>query len=242
MASRNAPSFRSAALPRVLASEARASRRRVRSVSNAKLMASRALSPKIPVPQNSDATAKPHSAVPNSGSIDRICTRPIAVSEPRGTIAKQTHCPARRSRRVHATNFSNPSMLAGGGEMNRVTSSVASMTNNARASLVRRSRNVTSDPASVGRPCRQSLAISGDGSPSGIVEPTVSSLPASWYGTFSIRKSFSAGNTVNGRRDELTCSSRARRQPRRDCDACIRKPLKKRMFGRLVAREDGVQY
>jgi hypothetical protein len=67
-------------------------------------------------------------------------------------------------------------MVAGGGEMNRVTSSVASMTNNARASLVRRSRYVTSDPVSVGRPCRQSLAISDDGSRSGTVEATVSSL------------------------------------------------------------------
>ena len=112
------------------------------------------------------------------------------MSDPRGTIAKQTYWPAARWRCVHAMNFSNPSSVVGGGEMKRVTSSVVSITNSARASLARRSRNVTSDPDSVGSPLRQSAASShGAGAASGTVDTTASRSACSWYGMFSTRRS-----------------------------------------------------
>src|SRR5580765_2495288 len=78
---------------------------------------------------------------------------------------------------------SNASTVAGGGEMNRATSSVESVANSDVASLRRSSRSVTSEPVSVGSPVRQSVAdgvVSGSGS----VETTVSRC--GWYGIFSM--------------------------------------------------------
>ena len=43
----------------------------------------------MPVPQNCEPIAKPHSAVPNDGSSERTWKMPIAVVMPIGTIAKQ---------------------------------------------------------------------------------------------------------------------------------------------------------
>ena len=56
-------------------------------------------------------------------------------------------------------NFSNPSTVLGGGEMNRETSSVVSKANSDGASDARSSRNVTVAPASSGRPLRQSVLV-----------------------------------------------------------------------------------
>ena len=107
----------------------------------------------MPVPQNSHPIAKPHSAV---AEIERRATAPGTGRSPRpiraATIAKQTDCPAARCRSVHAMNRSNPSTVAGGGEMKRVTSSFVIAAKSAGASLVRSSRSVTSEPASSGSP------------------------------------------------------------------------------------------
>ena len=76
-------------------------------------------------------------------------------------------------------NRSNPSTVAGGGEMNRVTSSPAIARNNEGASLTRSSRKVTCVPARAGSPLRQSFFASGDGTTSAVVDTTVSSLAPS---------------------------------------------------------------
>jgi len=47
-------------------------------------------------------------------------------------------------------NRSNPSIVVGGGEMNRATSSVESIDSNEGASDSRSSRSVTIDPVSTG--------------------------------------------------------------------------------------------
>ena len=187
----------------------------VPSVSNANSMVSRAPSPKTPVPQNSEATTKPHSAVPKSGSSDRTWNRPIAVSDPRDTIAKQTYWPAARCRCVQAVNFSKPSTVVGGGEMKRVTSSVVSATNSDRASPARSSRSVTSEPVSVGRPLRQPFFAHGAVSASGPVEITASTSACSRYGIFSIRRAFpSAPRCPRRCCRRQTCPTRCSTPPR----------------------------
>src|SRR5215471_12920498 len=78
---------------------------------------------------------------------------------------------------------SNPSTVAGGGEMNRDTSSVESVANSDAASLRRSSRNVTSEPASVGRPVRQSIA---DGFDSGADAVETTGSRCGWYRILSM--------------------------------------------------------
>ena len=70
------------------------------------------------MPQNSDASAKPHSAVPNAGSSERTWKMPMAVSDPCGTTAKHTYWPACRCRIAQLMKRPKPSTVAGGGEMN----------------------------------------------------------------------------------------------------------------------------
>jgi len=53
-------------------------------------------------------------------------------------------------------NFSNPSTVDGGGEMNRATSSVVSIAWSVGASLARSARSVTPSAASAGSAVRQS--------------------------------------------------------------------------------------
>ena len=66
----------------------RASSRCTPSVSNANSSTSSAPSWNTPVPQNGEPIAKPHSAVPNPGSVSRIWKMPIAVSYPFSVTAK----------------------------------------------------------------------------------------------------------------------------------------------------------
>ena len=67
--------------------------------------------------------------------------------------------PAARWRIVHAMNRSNPSIVLGGGEMNRATSSVVSIEKSEAASEIRSSRRTTRFPLNTGRPVRQSVLI-----------------------------------------------------------------------------------
>src|SRR3954471_16275977 len=82
---------------------------------------------------------------------------PTAVSVASMVTAKQTYDPTARWRSVQAMNFSTPSTVLGGGEMNRDTSSVVSSANSDGASDARSSRKVTVDPVSAGRLSRQSV-------------------------------------------------------------------------------------
>ena len=111
------------------------------------------------MPQYADPIAKPHSAVPNPASSSRSWKIPIAVSVLSSVTAKQTYVPAWRCRSVQAMNRSKPSTVVGGGEMKRDTSSVVSSAQSDGASDARSSRKVTCEPASTGRPCRQSVLI-----------------------------------------------------------------------------------
>ena len=58
---------------------------------------------------------------------------------------------------------SKPSIVVGGGEMNRATSSVVSMANSEAASDTRISRSVTRLPVSTGSPVRQSVVTTDSG-------------------------------------------------------------------------------
>ena len=71
--------------------------------------------------------ANPHSAVPNPVSNERSWKMPTAVSVASSVTAKHAYVPARRWCSVHEMKRSNPSSDAGGGEMNRATSSAVSM-------------------------------------------------------------------------------------------------------------------
>ena len=74
---------------------------------------------KSPVPQHFDASAKPHSAVPNAGSSERTWKMPTAVSDPCGTTAKHTFWPPYRCRNHPADKFTRSlPIVAGGGDRN----------------------------------------------------------------------------------------------------------------------------
>ena len=81
----------------------------------------------------------------------------MAVSKPFDVTAKHTYAPATRCRSVHAMKRSKPSIVDGGGEMNRATSSVVTMANSDAASEARNSRSTTCRPVSTGSCCCQLL-------------------------------------------------------------------------------------
>src|SRR5580765_2936498 len=163
MASCTMPSFWSAPLPRPFLTAALASMRCTRRLSNENSSMSRAASMKMPVPQNSEPSAKPHSATSKSDRIERTWNNPMTVSEPLSVTPYAMDLPSWRWRAVHAMNFSKPSTVGGGGEINRVTSAQPSDASNAAASPRRSSRNVIIDPFSIGRPSRQSWRDAGAG-------------------------------------------------------------------------------
>ena len=77
----NGAQLLSAPLPRPFRTADRASSLCTPTVSNANASTSSAASLNTPVPQNGEPIAKPHSPVPNPGSISRIWKIPIAVSD-----------------------------------------------------------------------------------------------------------------------------------------------------------------
>ena len=87
--SRVAPIFCSAPLPRPLATAERASSRWMPTSPNAKPRTSFAAAWNMPVPQNAEPMAKPHSAMSKPAPSVRIWMMPIACSKPCGTTPKQ---------------------------------------------------------------------------------------------------------------------------------------------------------
>ena len=87
--------------------------------------------------------ANPHSPVWNPASSSRNWKMPTATSLGFSVTAKQAYVPKSRIRSVHAMNRSNPSTVAGGGEMNLDTSSVVSIENSDVASEGRSSRRLS---------------------------------------------------------------------------------------------------
>src|SRR5215510_3654235 len=77
---------------------------------------------------------------------------------------------------------SKPSIVVGGGEMKRETSSVVNIANNDCASVIRSSRSVTPLLLSTGRPARQSVVMT-----SSVGGKTTCSSRSARYGIFSIR-------------------------------------------------------
>ena len=102
----------------------------------------RAVHEHAPCPRTRTRSQSPTRPSRNRGR----ATAPETGRSPRPSRARRSQsrhdCPAARCRCVHAMNRSNPSTVAGGGEMKRVTSAFIIAAKSDAASLVRSSRSV----------------------------------------------------------------------------------------------------